>query len=118
MKPLWFAALAVGALVGCEGDDTMPAPPAAAVPGQDGGSRPAPVEAGADSGSPGTPPGDSGTLPACVPVIPRVPWTSPYAAFSRGLPTDPSFFPIAVWLQGVSHAAEHAKLGINVYVGN
>jgi hypothetical protein len=34
------------------------------------------------------------------------------------VPTDPTFFPIAVWLQQSFHAAELAKLGINVYVGN
>ncbi|HUB09512.1 MAG TPA: hypothetical protein VMB50_21085 [Myxococcales bacterium] len=54
----------------------------------------------------------------CVPSIPSLAWTSPYAGFSRGLPSDPSFFPIAVWLQGDWHATEMAGLGINVYVGN
>ncbi len=47
-----------------------------------------------------------------------MPWTSPYAAWSRGIPTDPSFFPIGVWLQGSWHATELAGLGINIYVGN
>jgi hypothetical protein len=54
----------------------------------------------------------------CVPDVPHLPWTSPYAGFSRGIPTDPSFFPIAVWLQGSWHATELAQLGINIYVGN
>src|SRR5262249_41795443 len=30
----------------------------------------------------------------------------------------PTFFPIAVWLQGSWHATEMGRLGINVYVGN
>ena len=55
---------------------------------------------------------------ACVPAIPAIAWTSPYATWSRGVPTDPSFFPIGVWLQGSWHAAEMADLGINVYIGN
>ena len=55
---------------------------------------------------------------SCVPAIPSLTWTSPYAGFSRGIPSDPSFFPISVWLQGSWHASEMADLGINVYVGN
>ncbi len=59
-----------------------------------------------------------GTLGSCVPTLPKVAWTSPYAAWSRGVPKDPSFFPIAVWLQGSWHATEMHDLGINIYVGN
>ena len=55
---------------------------------------------------------------SCVPTIPAIPWTSPYAGFSRGIPSDPTFFPIAVWLQQAFHAAELSQLGVNVYVGN
>ncbi len=52
--------------------------------------------------------------------MPTVAWTNPYAGWSRGIPTatDPTFFPIAVWLQGSWHATEMGKLGINIYVGN
>jgi hypothetical protein len=53
-----------------------------------------------------------------VPTLPTLAWTSPYAAWSRGVPTDPAFFPIAVWLQGSWHASEMAGLGINIYIGN
>ncbi len=53
-----------------------------------------------------------------MPAIPQIVWTSPYAGWSRGLPTSPSFFPIAVWLQGPWHATEMHQLGINVFVGN
>jgi hypothetical protein len=62
--------------------------------------------------------GDSGSSTACVPAIPAVSWTSPYAGWSRGVPTDPTFFPIAVWLQLPSHATELANLGVNIYLGN
>jgi hypothetical protein len=62
---------------------------------------------------------EAGITPsACAPTIPSVAWTSPYAAWSRGIPTDPGFFPIAVWLQGSWHATELAALGVNIYVGN
>jgi hypothetical protein len=69
-----------------------------------------------DGGSDGPPPGNDGG--SCVPTVPTIAWTSPYAGWSRGAPTDPSFFPIGVWLQGSWHATEMADLGINVYIGN
>lgn len=37
--------------------------------------------------------------------------------FSRGLSTDPGYFPIAVWLQDPSQAMRYKAAGINVYVG-
>jgi len=76
---------------------------------------------GPDTG-PSTP--ADGALPAdgspgaCVPTIPVVPWTSPYAAWSRGIPTATTFFPIGVWLQIPQHAMALSKLGINIYIGN
>lgn len=42
---------------------------------------------------------------------------SPYAAWSRGPSADPSFFPIAVWLQDPKQAEAYKALGINTYVG-
>ncbi len=71
---------------------------------------------GNSSGGQGTSGGSSGG--ACVPTIPTVPWTSPYAGWSNGISTDPSFFPLSVWLQGSWHATEMAGLGINIYLGN
>jgi hypothetical protein len=62
--------------------------------------------------------GDASPLSPCVPAIPSLSWTSPYAGWSNGIPTDPAFFPIAVWLQGSWHATELAQLGVNIYVGN
>jgi len=69
-----------------------------------------------DGGSDG--PSGNDRASTCVPTVPTVAWTSPYAAWSRGVPTDPAFFPIGVWLQGSWHATEMADLGINVYIGN
>jgi hypothetical protein len=71
-----------------------------------------------DSGAGGGQTGGAAGGGACVPTIPAIAWTSPYAGWSRGIPTDPAFFPISVWLQGSWHATEMAGLGINVYVGN
>jgi hypothetical protein len=64
--------------------------------------------------------GTGGAASACVPTVPAIAWTNPYAGWSRGIPTatDPTFFPIAVWLQGSWHATEMEQLGINLYVGN
>jgi hypothetical protein len=44
------------------------------------------------------------------------PTTSP-PRFSRGLPTDPSHFPLAVWLQSPDQAKAYQAIGINLYVG-
>src|SRR5260370_24513986 len=90
------------------------------IPSSDGGS---PTGTQGNDGAPGgadgaTVAGDGAALSPCVPAIPHVAWTSPYAGWSRGIPTDPNFFPIAVWLQGSWHATELAQLGINIYVGN
>ncbi|HXU06449.1 MAG TPA: hypothetical protein VN903_36085 [Polyangia bacterium] len=76
-----------------------------------------PIDAGQDGSDDRSDAGDAGSA-ACVPTLPALAWTSPYAAWSRGVPTDPGFFPIAVWLQGSWHATEMADLGVNVYVGN
>jgi hypothetical protein len=42
---------------------------------------------------------------------------SPYAEWTHGPPTDPAFFPVAVWLQNTSNAAKYRDAGINTYVG-
>jgi hypothetical protein len=72
--------------------------------------------AGAGSGGGAAGAGSGGT--PCVPPIPMVAWTSPYAGWSRGIPTEPTFFPIAVWLQIPMHAMELSNIGINIYIGN
>ncbi len=40
-----------------------------------------------------------------------------YQQWENGLPSDPSFFPIAVWLQAPKNAERFRKAGINLYVG-
>ncbi len=40
-----------------------------------------------------------------------------YKKFSHGPPSDPSFFPITVWLQSPSSAKAYEAIGINTYVG-
>ncbi|MGH7142784.1 MAG: beta-galactosidase [Planctomycetota bacterium] len=42
---------------------------------------------------------------------------SPWARWKYGPPTDPGFFPLAVWLQTPSNAAKYQAAGINVFVG-
>jgi hypothetical protein len=85
-----------------------------ATPDPDGGSADPPV----DGSVPADAVGDAAPAASCAPTLPALPWTSPYAGWSRGVPTDPSFFPIAVWLQGPWHATELSQLGVNVFVGN
>ncbi len=49
-----------------------------------------------------------------------VPWAGGaayYAAWSHGPSADPSFFPLAVWLQSPSRAAAYAGIGMNLYIG-
>jgi hypothetical protein len=121
----WFVASVTLAL-GCGGSPTSASPsPDAGIQEEGGSSSPGPrVDAGstspvnADGGGQGIGAEGGATPSACAPTIPNVPWTSPYAAWSRGIPTDPTFFPIAVWLQGSGHATELANLGVNIYVGN
>src|SRR5438034_8177262 len=42
---------------------------------------------------------------------------NPYAKWTHGPPSDPSYFPIAVWLQDPKNAAKFHDAGINLYVG-
>lgn len=43
--------------------------------------------------------------------------TSKTGTWRNGLPTDPAFFPLAVWLQAPHNAARFKEAGINLYVG-
>jgi hypothetical protein len=90
--------------------------PKGGAPSPDAGGSPdmgPPQAMDMDTGTP-----DSGVPASCVPAIPSVPWTSPYAGWSRGISSDPTFFPISVWLQLPAHAMELAQIGINIYLGN
>jgi hypothetical protein len=49
-----------------------------------------------------------------------LPWwggNSYYAKWSKGPSSDPSFFPIAVWLQSPPNAQRYHDAGINLYIG-
>jgi hypothetical protein len=49
-----------------------------------------------------------------------LPWeggSSYYATWTHGPSTDPSFFPIAVWLQSESNAQKYKDIGVNTFVG-
>lgn len=37
--------------------------------------------------------------------------------YKNGLPNDPNFFPVGVWLQNERNAPEFANLGVNLFVG-
>jgi len=40
-----------------------------------------------------------------------------FARRQYGLPSDPGYFPISVWLQSPSNAARYKAAGINLYIG-
>jgi hypothetical protein len=40
-----------------------------------------------------------------------------YGDWPRGFPTDPSYFPLGVWMQNPENAARFAAVGVNHYVG-
>jgi hypothetical protein len=42
---------------------------------------------------------------------------SPYARWANGPSTDPSYFPIAVWLQSPANATRYQEIGVNLYIG-
>src|SRR5512135_2072267 len=42
---------------------------------------------------------------------------SPYGKWSHGPPADPSFFPLAVWLQSPANAERYRQAGFNTYLG-
>jgi hypothetical protein len=51
------------------------------------------------------------------PTTPSVPVETEYARWEKGLPSDPGYFPIAVWLQAPRNAPRFREAGINLYVG-
>ncbi len=50
------------------------------------------------------------------PAAPTAPAATPQR-FKNGLPDDPKFFPLGVWLQSPHNAVRYRDLGINLYVG-
>lgn len=51
------------------------------------------------------------------PVDAAEPVTSPYVQWSNGPSTDPTYFPIGVWVQSPANAARYQAIGVNLYVG-
>ena len=51
--------------------------------------------------------------PACLAVAAD---GNGYAKWSNGPPSDPGFFPLAVWLQAPSNAERYRQAGFNTYV--
>jgi hypothetical protein len=46
-----------------------------------------------------------------------LPTQNSYSRWKNGPPTDPSYFPIGVWLQDTRNATRYKETGINLYVG-
>jgi hypothetical protein len=122
MIRLGMTACAFGLLLSCGSKAGSATPVDGGSDGKDGGSggKDGGSERDAAGSDTGTHRGgsDSGVSSSCAPKLPAIAWTSPYAGWTQGVPTDPTFFPLAVWLQGSWHATELAGLGINIYVGN
>jgi hypothetical protein len=71
---------------------------------------------GLDSGAPGS---DAGPNDAGAGDI-FLPWeggSAYYSRWSNGPASNPSYFPIAVWLQSASNARAYRAIGINTYIG-
>jgi hypothetical protein len=56
-------------------------------------------------------------VPSEGPVTTGQPANVVYQQWSKGLSSDPDFFPIAVWLQAPRNAKRFQEAGINLYVG-
>lgn len=52
-----------------------------------------------------------------VPGLLRCAAPEPAPSWTRGLPQDPGFFPVGVWLQDPALAPKYRDLGVNLYVG-
>jgi hypothetical protein len=77
------------------------------------------TEGGAGVRGDAAPPRESGA-DAAFPGDTFVPWPGGpayYGKWSHGLPTDPTFFPVAVWLQTPTNAKRYANVGVNVFIG-
>ena len=59
------------------------------------------------------------TAIACVPAESQSPdqRSSSYREWANGIPDDPGYFPLAVWLQSPRNADRFQEAGINLYVG-
>lgn len=55
--------------------------------------------------------------PAAADAAPAAENKPTYAAWKNGPGRDPTYFPIAVWLQSPRNAAKYKALGVNLYIG-
>lgn len=110
-----LALLAIAALLSaCVGSAAGTSPDAEA--GLDAGADAArDPDAGAPDGS--APATDGGERFAADTFLPWAGGPAYYARWSRGPSTSPDFFPIAVWLQSPSRAADYEAIGVNTFVG-
>lgn len=103
-------------------------PPRPSTPTATATSSPTPTAAGPTT-RPTTPPTTQPTTPGTLPAtlsLPRIPWeggASYWKQFKHANDagwSDPSFFPIVAWYNGISSNAEaeyDKKVGINTYIG-
>jgi hypothetical protein len=140
-RSIWFST-AVVLVVHCGGDDASPGEKretpdagdprvvdaAAGSGGAAAGSRGAAAgSGGAAAGTGSKPPlagsraeddaGPSGSGFAEDTFLPWAGGPKYYAKWSHGLPAEPTYFPIAVWLQTPSNAKRYQAVGVNLFVG-
>ncbi|MGA7743246.1 MAG: hypothetical protein WBP56_18735 [Polyangia bacterium] len=82
-----------------------------------GGSRRTGGSGGGSTGAGGTGSGNSGTSGTGDTYLPWAGGAAYYAKWTHGPPSDPSFFPLMVWLQDPSLTSEYKAIGINTFVG-
>ena len=82
------AILFAGVAIGCGGSGTAGSP-------ADGGAGdgPSSIADGGSGPNEGGTGSDGSAAASCVPAIPQTAWTSPYAGWTRGIPTDPEVLP-------------------------
>jgi hypothetical protein len=99
-----FAALCgLAALAACQGR--------VITGGADGGT-------GGDGGAADSGAGDGGATPDAGDEY--LPWEDPptvYRQWTNGPPSDPNFFPVAVWLQSEGNADAYQAIGVNTFIG-
>jgi hypothetical protein len=72
---------------------------------------------GGGTGAGGTGSGNGGTSGTGDTYLPWAGGAAYYAKWTHGPPSDPSFFPLMVWLQDPSLTSEYKAIGINTFVG-
>jgi len=82
-----------------------------------GGSRGTVGSGGGGTGAGGTGSGNGGTSGTGDTYLPWAGGAAYYAKWTHGPPSDPSFFPLMVWLQDPSLTSEYKAIGINTFVG-